>query len=399
MFDTGYADQFKCSSFRTTKTNPKRVIQSRASFLRYVIEAFPVQKVHINQKTFQIFCNMTVTTETDLSLQYKVLRLVIRSFRPQLVKPGKPLPAGSPRLAKAPKSKNGVKIQERQEPNIWLNDFFPPEFSGETRYQRRIYYFSGGAFQSAPTTGHWGICTKLSKSLLQDGYFFTLVSYPLAPNTPAVESLPILRKWLRMAMKTAIDNGDSVQLMGDSAGGNVVLSLAFWWAKESDTFSAYTRNEKPTDPSTTKTNPLTDLIVISPATDMRNDNPEMHAADKYDPILTIASAGKCAKMWCQGMELSDPSVSAVLIEPEDFYLLRDAGIKIHGIVGTHDVLAPDALIFHELCTKHGVKGDWLIWKGQMHCFPLTGAYGISEGKKAIGWIENVLRSCHSKEGD
>jgi acetyl esterase/lipase len=341
---------------------------------------------------------MTITTETDLSLQYRVLRVVIRTFRPQLVKPGKPLPSGSPRLPKVPKSKSGVKIKERQECDVWLYDMIPPAFLETARYSKRIYYFSGGAFQSAPTGGHWGLCARLAKNLIQDGYTITLVSYPLAPNTPAVQSLPILQKWLKEVMKNAKDKGETIQLMGDSAGGNIVLSLGFWWAKEANLSSSHTRTET-IESSATATNPLTDLIVISPATDLRHENPEMKEADKRDPILTIASTTKVANIWCKGMEKSHPSVSAVLIEPDDFALLRDSGIKIHGVVGTADILAPDALIFQKLCDKYGVSGNWLIWKGQMHCFPLTGAYGITEGKKAIDWIERVLRDNQDKSID
>jgi hypothetical protein len=88
--------------------------------------------------------------------------------------------------------------------------------------------------------------------------------------------------------------------------------------------------------------------------------------------------------------------------------LKAANIKVHGIVGTADVLAPDALVFKELCEKYGVQGEWLVWNGrsissgsrsnlltmyldQMHCFPLAWVYGLSEGKVGKDWILDVLK--------
>lgn len=335
---------------------------------------------------------MTITTEKELSIQYRLLRTTIKSFRPHLVTPsGKHLPAGSPRLTKAPKSKSGVQIVERQEFDVWLYDFKPSGYLEDNRYNKHIYYFAGGAYQSPPSGGHWGTCARLAKDLIQSGQTLTLVSYPVAPNTPAIKSLPILRDWLRSTMYKAAEQHHTVQLMGDSAGGNIVLSLTFWWAKEAQS-SSIVINSPITQDLNVPRSPLTDVVVISPATDLRHDNPEMEKVQEMDPLMTIKSTTECGNLWAEGMDTSDPYISAVLTEPGTFALLRELGVKIHGVIGTYDVLAPDALVFQKLCVDMEIKGHWLIWEGQMHCFPLTGTYGIMEGKKALDWIVKVLKS-------
>jgi hypothetical protein len=41
--------------------------------------------------------------------------------------------------------------------------------------------------------------------------------------------------------------------------------------------------------------------------------------------------------------------------------------------------------------EFGVKGEWLVWEKQMHCFPLAWTYGLSEAKHGKDWILDLLR--------
>ena len=315
--------------------------------------------------------SIKLTVRSDLSLLYRCLRVVIRPFRPRLVKPGKPLPAGSPKL-KRPNSK--CRIEERISQGLYLYDFHPPghgpDPSAKLSAQHQIFYFAGGGFQSPPSSEHWKLCANLSIRLCVS-HKITLVSYPLAPNSPAAESLPMLRKWLDAEMAAATSSGRRITLMGDSAGWNVVLSLTFWWASK--------RLGK---------SPLVNTFAISPATDLRNENPEIAEADKYDPVLSVGLTTDVAKKWAGDLPRDSPELSPNL---SDFDLLQESKVKVHGVIGTHDVLAPDAILFRELCEKHKISGEWLQWEGQMHCFPLASVYGLSEGKVGRDWILDVLR--------
>ncbi|ETS84609.1 hypothetical protein PFICI_02634 [Pestalotiopsis fici W106-1] len=337
---------------------------------------------------------VTVQTETELSLLYRILRTVIKPLRPRLVKPSKKTqPAGSPRLLSRPRSKRKFNIRERRHPDsgIWLYDYepqAPPNI--KIKAPSTIYYFAGGGFQSPPSREHWTFLGELAAGLTLD-HHVTLVSYPLAPASPASESLPALQKLMAPVFAEAAKKGDKITLMGDSAGGNVAASLAFWWAEHVASRSGDYRLKAT----------LQNLVVVSPAVDLRNTNPAMHGdLDRLDPLLGAAYTGAVAEAWLAAPPehphldsvAEDPNVSPLLHEPAAFQRLADLGVRVHGVYGTNDVLAPDTELFRHKCEENGVRGRWLVWVGQMHCFPLAGAYGMREGKKAIDWLVQVLKS-------
>ncbi|KAK9418839.1 putative Alpha/Beta hydrolase protein [Seiridium unicorne] len=335
--------------------------------------------------------SITVQTETDLSLLYRILRTVIKPLRPRLVKPGKRKPAGSPRLDTYPRTKGSFTISERQHDGsrVWLYDFepeSPPTI--KIKPPSTIYYFAGGGFQSPPSGEHWSYLSKLAGALTLE-HHITLVSYPLAPASPASESLPVLRRLFTSIFAEAAKKGDKITLMGDSAGGNIAASIGFWWAKEIESSNNWKLNSV-----------LQSVVLVSPAMDLRNSNPAMKDVDRLDPLLGAAYTGSVARAWVAAPPDSphltsspeDPDISPLLHEPSSFRLLAEMGISVHCVYGTHDVLAPDVELFKQRCEEFGVKGRWLVWIGQMHCFVLAGAYGMSEGKKAIEWLVEVLKS-------
>ncbi len=197
------------------------------------------------------------------------------------------------------------------------------------------------------------------------------------------------------ALDDASGKGETVTLAGDSSGGNIALSLGLW----------VVQNYSPPPISTSL--PLVSVMVISPAVDLRNVNPGIAEADKHDPVLTVGLTSQVAQAWTGNVvsehtktapprlvDMEDPDVSPLLNAGEVFEKVRDMGVRVHGVVGTHDVLAPDALELMRKCERLGVKGKWLVWEGQMHCFPLAGVgdiIGLREGKEGRRWVEGVLR--------
>lgn len=363
--------------------------------------------------------SVTVQRETELSLLYRVLRTVIKPLRPRLVQPGKPQPAGSPRLANCPKRKDGCKIVERlHEPtDMWLYDFLPETSSAFVRNAgpgplHNVYYFAGGGFQSPPAGQHWSFVGKIA-SRLAGTHRFTIVSYPLAPNSPASESLPALRRLLASLIAESATAGKKVVLMGDSAGANVALSLGFWWAAHlSKTIDAYSRKSsfglgpietgKPLDLEADMTrlrSVLESIVVVSPASDLRNSNEQMGKVDPNDPLLGADYTGKVAEAWTAALpgevesefKAENPHVSPSLNSAVAFKAMVLQKIHVYGIYGTNDVLAPDTDVLRENCEKYGVKGSWMVWEGQMHCFPLAGIYGMKEGQKGMDWLVKIMR--------
>ncbi|KAI5924179.1 Alpha/Beta hydrolase protein [Camillea tinctor] len=361
--------------------------------------------------------SITVTRRTDLSVLYKVLRRVIRPFRPRLVSSHKRYPAGSPRLHDHPRRLDRIGIQERkaevlrgvcagfsagQETDhdvLWLYDFQAPseDPTGSPRDSKKqihaIYYFAGGGFQSPASSEHWRFCAHLASSLAPSRGRLTLVSYPLAPATPARDALPILRRWLAQELEWCVAAGDEeaeeagdgriISLAGDSAGANVALSLGLWCAGQLECAKA--AGDQGQVRSFAR---LRSILAISPPTDMRNQNPAIALAEAGDPVLTKALTADAARAWSKGSGTNDPYLSVNLA---DLGNVKASGLRLNGVVGTADVLAPDSLVFLDRCKDARIQGSWLVWDGQMHCFPLAACYGLQEGREARAWVVNILR--------
>lgn len=180
----------------------------------------------------------------------------------------------------------------------------------------------------------------------------TLVSYPLAPHSPGKDSIPHLSRLYLTLMLESTANGERVTFMGDSAGGNVVLSLILHILKQGG-------KEGPVPHS---------IFVVSPCVDARNSNPQMKDVEPNDPILRVDFTGDVAAKWALGTDRSDPIVSPLL---DDLEILATRNVRLDGVVGTYDVLAPDALLLLKKAQTAQLRGKWLVWERQMHCFPLA----------------------------
>lgn len=444
--------------------------------------------------------HVVIQREIDTSLLYKVVRTVAKPLRPRLVKArGAPLPAGSPRLTGHPAKRHGCRILERRDDGtgVWLYDVVAETTADETEEtassssghgvpapaplppRTRVLYFAGGGFQRPPSGAHWGFVARLARGLGARDAAVTLVSAPLAPASPAAAALPVLRRLVAAQLREAVRQGQRVVLMGDSSGGNLALSLGFWWAEHitapAGTATAGGRpgsssgggggggngsGGAPWSPRRAKSAPaprlsvietgkpwdgedestrlraaLRDIVVISPAADLRHTNPHVARVDPLDPLLGAAYAKEVAAAWLAApppppsktttsdendnnddedddngnrrkfeddmdggsgdggrlFAADHPKVSPVLHRPEAYRLLASLGVGLHGVYGTHDVLAPDVDLLRDRCERHGVKGRWLVWEKQMHCFPLAAAYGLREGRDALDWLVRTVR--------
>ncbi|KAI1137538.1 Alpha/Beta hydrolase protein [Hypoxylon sp. FL0543] len=343
-----------------------------------------------------------ITHRSDLSLLYRILRAVIRPLRPRLVAPKREYAAGSPRLQNHPRKIHGVTITEREvlvspdlssqsapiygsateSESLWVYDFRPQDGNQEPgQGTHTVYYFPGGGFQSPAASEHWKFCAYLASRLPRSRV--VLVSYPLAPSSPASTTLPLLRRWLTQTLEdTAAGNG-VVSLTGDSSGANIALSLGLWCADQ-----LATTKSGPGEDRRSYLRCLRSILASSPPTDMNNSNPAIAEADARDPVLGKRVADGAAEAWSTGSDKRDPYLSPKLA---DLGNMRATGVEINGVLGTADVLAPDALEFAERCRGEGVRGNWLVWEGQMHCFPLTACYGLREGREARDWVVKVLQ--------
>jgi len=329
-------------------------------------------------ESYQKTSSIKITKRTNRSIYMCALQHMLKPFSTLLVKPPQPpYPAGSPQLKVYWTTRTKCNWQARRVDDIYIYDLTAKHPASrktkpeEKRRKKRIYYFAGGGWQSPASSDHWALCAELAKKTPDTTV--SVVSYPLAPNSPAPVALPQLLKMQDSLLREAEEADETVIFAGDSAGGNIVLCL---------TISALLENENARCP--------TAILAISPSTDLSRTNPDIKAVAKHDPILQIPFVTATAKAWRGDLDACDPRISPVYA---DVSALARRGVLVHGVTGTYDILAPDAVLMREKLSKAGVSGEWLDWDKQMHVFPLTWPYFLPEGRVAKEWMVDVLRRC------
>lgn len=383
---------------------------------------------------------LTVTTHTSFSLTAKSLQKLIKPFRPRLVAPPRdPFPAGSPRITPIPeKLTSKCHVEEQHTEGVYTYALRPKSGGAKASHARHhVYYFAGGGFQMPPSSDHWKMLAEMSKRFghLGGATQLHVVSYPLAPSSPAAESLRILRLWLETVLARASDEGSTIALAGDSSGGNIALTLAVaatggWLgsfaddenAAPGDGLSASPVLADPKDQQSPSLTPLTmgrsahvsalkHVLLLCPAADMRNVNPDTDEVNRVDPILTSSFTGTVSEIWCGALDGTahpstlrsltvrtapgrsaqlqdtDPRVSPVLA---DLHGLAEHGVRVDGLIGGHDVLSPDAKVLADKLQAAAVHGEWQIWTHMMHCWPLTWWARVPEAVESLDWMVTRL---------
>ncbi|CAD6445803.1 c65ff521-0ca1-442d-b209-243a8ded2068-CDS [Sclerotinia trifoliorum] len=331
------------------------------------------------EPSHQTSSSIKLTQRDDRSSLSSISQKAIKTFSKTILKTHPPVPSGSPQLTPHHSTKKHCQITEHQIADTYIYTYTslsPPSSPSSRIVLDKLYYFAGGGFRSGALKEHWALCAELCRKLPE--YQINLVSYPLAPNSPAAHSLPHLRRFYDMVAAQAKDDGCRITLMGDSAGGNIALVLGIYGA------NLWLENGYGID----EVCPLRNIMVMSPPTDLRNTHPGIDEIDAHDPILSRTVITEVAERWRHELAEDDPTVSPLLA---DLSVFKKANVQVDGVVGLYDCLAPDSVEFRKKLESEGVRGEWLEWDKQMHCFPLTFSYRIPEGVFGKDWIIDVLR--------
>ncbi|OQO15294.1 hypothetical protein B0A48_00677 [Cryoendolithus antarcticus] len=306
---------------------------------------------------------------------------------------GMTFPPGSFKLPIPSSARKRATVTERKVCDIYCYDIVAKSSvskairNGDRRPKgpKRVYYFAGGGWRAPPSGEHWGLVVELAKRCPDTTV--TLVSYPLAPATPAPMAFPMLQKLYAAVLGESKRAGETVILAGDSAGGNIVLALAL---------AAVIQQGEPIEKAhISLSEPLLPdaILAISPSTDLRRTNPDISAIAPHDPILRIPFIKETAAGWAGNWSTSDSLLSPLLAPDWAFTALADRGVQIHGLTAGYDILCPDAVLFREKCEKAGMQGAWLHWEKQMHVWPLTWKFWLPEAREAKQWMVGVLGRC------
>ncbi len=187
----------------------------------------------------------------------------------------------------------------------------------------------------------------------------TVPIYPLAPHGTASQTVPV-------ATDIAADliarcGAEHVTLMGDSAGGNIVLAIARTLC---DRGLAQPRQ----------------LVLISPVLDISKSNPAIPSVARYDRVLSLAGSSAGQRLYAGELDSKDPLVSPLYAN------LTGLAPMVH-FSGTHDIHNPDARDFAGRARDAGITMDYHEAAGAQHSYALM---PTTEGRDARTLINALV---------
>lgn len=189
--------------------------------------------------------------------------------------------------------------------------------------KKAVLFLPGGGGMARATNLHYDTAKRLA---IRTGAEIIFAHYPLAPKHNVRVALEWLEKLYCFELLKDY-KADDIVFIGDSAGANLVLSLA------------YRLKEKPGR-----------LIVISPACGLENGrNRDIRLEmEPYDPVLTVAMNDLIAELWCRNVPFDSPDISPEYIDYEGFppMLL---------FYGTHELFYPHVRNYVKQLKDSGVQ--------------------------------------------
>lgn len=221
--------------------------------------------------------------------------------------------------------------------------------------QKIILYIHGGGWTLQPLSVHWKFLNTIAKKT------DAKIIVPIYPKTPHGyrETYSRLATLYKKILKTTTP--ENLTIMGDSCGGNITLGLILLIKKDN--------LPQPKD-----------AIILSPCTDMNFDTPEMHEAEKSDPLLIIKRALIPVEYWREETPLNNPLLSPIY---GDF----SNTTKITSFIGTHDILYPSTIKFDEMLEAQNADIITYVYPKMNHIFMF---YPIPEAKDVINTIINII---------
>jgi acetyl esterase/lipase len=341
----------------------------------------------LNPQTTNIATDaMEISHHINRSLLTALMHTFIRPFGPLITKMRDETARGSPQLDVPKHATTRAHVSHRIVADVHIYDMTAKlphmgalkSSSDEKARRKRIYYFAGGGWRMPASADHWALTSKLAASCPDTTV--SIVSYPLAPQNPAPESIPVLLDLLPKLLNACAAENETAILAGDSAGGNLVLALPLEMLRAATEAGA----DAPPPPMPAH------ILVISPSTDLRRSNPLIPVVERKDPLLRHEFVKATSEVWRGEWPAEDTRLSPLLLPLEVLTTLRDRGVQVHGVTGGYDILTPDALLFRERLVEAGVGGNWLHWEKQMHVYPVAWRYGLPESRKAKDWMVEVI---------
>ena len=239
-------------------------------------------------------------------------------------------------------------------PTYWL--------AAEQRSSGTIVSLHGGAYIAGPQAGQWGWLAKLCR---RAGVAGAAVMYRMPPRDPFPAALDDSIAAIEALQGVGHLREGSWLLAGDSAGGGLALATAQALRDRGASLPA-------------------GLLLTAPWVDLEMANPELDASELTDPFLSRKYLGWSARLYADGVALSDPRLSPI-----------NGGLDglppVHLNVGTRDLLRPDVQRLRDGLLQAGVPVTYIEQEGGMHTYPqMAGAAGEWAVREQVRWTRNLL---------
>ncbi|KQY59801.1 hypothetical protein ASD11_09735 [Aeromicrobium sp. Root495] len=169
----------------------------------------------------------------------------------------------------------------------------------------RIVYLHGGGYVHPLTVDYW----RLVRSLASAGSEVVVPAYPLAPEATVDDVLPLLE-----GLVADVATAGPTVLMGDSAGGALVLVLARRMLELPDA-------------------EVTGVVALCPWLDATLDEAGVRGLEATDPMLAESGLRAAGRWWAGERDPADPVVSPVNGS-------LDGLPPVDVLIGDRDILRP-----------------------------------------------------------
>ena len=257
------------------------------------------------------------------------------------------------RFLKTPKNLLCEKVDADGVPGEWLS--FP-----ETRNVRSVLYLHGGGYVMCSIETHRYLIAQLARAC---NARVLAIDYRLAPEHPYPAALEDATKAYRWLLQQTGDPA-KIAVMGDSAGGGLVVSLLI----------ALREKNQPL-PAT--------AVCLCPWVDLTASGESMQSKAQEEIIIPVKHIHQAIDAYAAGTDLKTPTLSPIFA---DLTGLPPMLIQ----VGTAEILLDDAKRLAARARACGVDADLEIWQDMIHVWHFFSRV-MPEARQAIARIGEYVQ--------
>lgn len=204
-----------------------------------------------------------------------------------------------------------------------------------------ILYCHGGGYSTGSCIYARTLTTKLAASTSMDVFCF---DYRLAPEYPYPAAMEDAMKAWNYLMLLGYGAKDVI-VVGDSAGGNMALSLVVKLKEENRLVPR-------------------GIVLLSPWTDLTASGKTHESRAEVDPVLDEEYLKQMTENYAAGQDYENPEISPLFADLTGFP-------PTYIQVGDNEVLLSDATILHKKMIKANVPVRLDVFKGMWHVFQMS----------------------------